>query len=186
MFRVGLVLSLRVQVEKNARIGVIDRFYPDPLSFVIRVFVILVDRPDPHSPEPSANSLLESVVVCFFRSRINFIGAKKPVTHIGQGVIPSGLRNEIGSDPVVAVFVYDPNYRQMYLVDFKLGTVRELLRQVPFPLRSGDGVKPPVLKALKALVVDCLLDFVKLRQSLGMDPRKSFGLCDISHSRLQS
>ena len=51
----------------------------------------------------------------------------------------------------VAIFVNDPHHGQVDLVHLETRLVVELLGQVAFPLRTGNGIEATVLKALKAL-----------------------------------
>jgi hypothetical protein len=55
------------------------------------------------------------------------------------------------------------------LVHLKAGLVFELRAKRTFPLGAGDGIEPPIIKALQALLPQRALDAVELRHGLGMD-----------------
>jgi hypothetical protein len=55
------------------------------------------------------------------------------------------------------------------LIHLKAWLVLKLRAKRTFPLGAGDGIKPPIIKALQALLPQRALDAVKLRHGLGMD-----------------
>ena len=170
MLGVRFVLPLGVQVKEHGAVSIEDRRDADALLLVIFVLLVLIFRMQPEGAKPAAYRLFKGIVIGFSRNAILLIGPEQIGACIGQLVIFGAvLADKGGANAVVAILADNPQYGQVNLVHLKPGLVFELRAKRAFPLGARDGIEPPVIKALQALLPQRALDAVELRHGFGMD-----------------
>ena len=165
---VGLVLALGVEVEEHRAVGIEDRLDQDALVLVVLVLVVLVDIAQTPCTEATAHCLLEGIVVGLVGHAVLLIGTVQAVARLGQLVVLARLGRVVHRDAVVAVLVDDANDRQVNLVHLEARLVLVDVPEWAFPLAAGQAVEAPVLQTLQALVAQCSLDVVELRQRVAV------------------
>ena len=173
-FGIGLVLTLRPQVEKHGAVSVENWFHSDALALIFRVFVVFVDCAQPPCADAAAYSLFKSIVVGFVCYAGLFVCPVKPVTNICQLVVLFAVfAHKIDGNAIVPVLVDYPHHSEHHLVDFKFRFVFVLVGKRPLPLGTGQRIEPAILQALNSFVPQCALNAVKLGKRLRVEVCKS-------------
>ena len=176
-------MALGVHVEEHRAVSVIDWLYANALIVVVFVIFVFIDSAQAERTKATANSLFKRVVIRLICCAVFFVGAEQGITSVCQLVIFVAIfADVINSDAVVAILVDDPHDRQVDLVDLKAWLVVKLLCKVAFPLRTSDGIKATILKALQALFTHGTLYAVKLQKRFFVDVCQTLFLGHSCHS----
>ena len=124
------------------------------------------------SPSLPTSSTIKSlglgVVVGLVGHAVLLVGTVQAVARLGQLLVLARLRREVHRHPVVAVLVDDADHAEVNLVHLESRLVLVDVPEWAFPLAASQAVEAPVLQTLQALIAQCSLDVVELRQRVAV------------------